>query len=156
MFGLIIAGVITSVVATTISTIASIDAAQAAMVNEEQLLRTQEQQNQYNNLVNKNKTLDKMRLALETNEAHMAASGVASNSPSFITNNVQTIEHGDRALRNSNTATALNDYSLRLKNQALQQQTYAREVQSIAGMGVSLGNTLTTSADIYTNTVGVM
>jgi adenylosuccinate lyase len=70
----------------------------------------------------------------------MSATGMAANSGSFVAMNAQTIEDGNRAMRNSDVAQALNDYSLKIKQQAAQRQAYAQEIGSLADMGSSLAS----------------
>jgi predicted ribosome quality control (RQC) complex YloA/Tae2 family protein len=140
MFGLFIGLAVAGVVSTVVSTVASISAAQGAISEQSQMMKQQELENSYKDLSEKNQTLDQMRDALQTNEAHMSATGMAANSGSFVAMNAQTIEDGDRAIRNSDVAQALNDYSLKIKQQAAQRQAYAQEIGSLADMGSSLAS----------------
>lgn len=141
MFSIPIGIAIAGVIATVVSTVVSVSSAQAAMSEQNQMMQQQELENQYKNLSQKNQTLDQMRDALQTNEAHMAATGMAANSGSFVAMNAETVEEGDKAMRNADVAQSLNDYTLKIQQQAQQRQTYAQEIGSLAGMGSNLANT---------------
>ena len=113
---------------------------QSAMAEQNEMMREQTLENSYKDLSQKNQTLDKMREALETNEAHMSATGMAANSPSFVAVNAETIDEGDKAMRNADVAQSLNDYTLKIQQQAAHRQAYAQELSSLGQMGSSLAN----------------
>lgn len=113
---------------------------QSSMLEQMEMMKNQELQNSYKDLSQKNQTLDQMKDALETNEAHMSATGMASNSGSFIAMNAETVEEGDKAMRNSDVAESLNDYSLKIQQQARQRQAYAQGIGNIAGTASSIAS----------------
>ena len=114
---------------------------QSMMMEQNEMMKSQELENSYKDVAQKNQTLDQMRTALETNEAHMSATGMASNSPSFVSMNAETIEEGDKAMRNADTAEALNDYTLKIQQVANQRKAWAQGIGTLAGLGTSLATT---------------
>ena len=99
-----------------------IEASQAALQEQEEMIKTQQLKNKYDTLVNKNKTLDQMDIALQKNEAHMVVSGARFNSPSFMAANTDIVEKGDEARRNADSSEAINDYVLQMQRDSAQQQ----------------------------------
>lgn len=117
-------------------------ASMSAMLSEQdEMMRNQELENSYKDVSQKNQTLDQMKTALETNEAYMSTTGMASNSPSFVSMNADTIEEGDKAMRNADTAEALNDYTLKIQQVANQRKAWAQGIGTLAGLGTSLATT---------------
>ena len=104
---------------------------------QEQMIQTQTLNNQYKTLVQKNKTLDQMQISLQKGEAHQAVTGAAFNSPSFFAQQSNIVQQGDRALRNADTAQALNDYSLQMEKREMATQHINSMIQGITG-GISL------------------
>lgn len=83
-------------------------------------------------MLRKNKTLDQMQLQLQRNEAHQAVSGGKFNSPSFFAIQADTNQEASTALKNADTAEALNDYSLKMQERQAQTQANFRLLGTIA------------------------
>jgi len=113
-------------------------ASQDALEQQQQMLETQHLQNRYQTLSRQNQTLGEMRITLQKNEAHEAASGGKMDSPSFFAQQANTIQQGDTALRNAGTAEALNDYSLDMRQSDDETNAHMRTIRNIVQTGGSL------------------
>ena len=128
------AGIIYGIVALVVAvagTAVGVAQSHAAMVEQERALHTQQLENQYNTAVRKNQTIDRIRVSLQTNEAHMAMSGAATNSPSFFAANSNIVKKGDQALRNADTAEALNNYSYQMQEANARQRADLQQTGAI-------------------------
>ena len=102
-------------------------ASSEAAAEQQQMLKTQQLENKYKTMVRKNTTLDQMQTQLQRNEAHQAVSGGKFNSPSFFAVQADATQEGAEALRNADTAEALNDYSLKMQERSAQTQANYRK-----------------------------
>ncbi len=112
-----------------------------ALQEQEQMIKTQSLDNQYKTLVNKNKTLDQMQISLQKGEAHQAVTGATFNSPTFYASQVNIIQQGDKALRNADTAEALNNYALEMKKREAETHNSNSMISGITG-GITEGFSL--------------
>lgn len=114
--GFLVAGIVMAVAAVATAGV-QYASSQEELQEQQQQLHTQQLENQYKTVVRKNQTIDRVKVALENNQAHMAMTGAASNSPSFFAANSNIVEKGDQAMRNADTSEALNNYSYQIQEE---------------------------------------
>jgi hypothetical protein len=108
--------------------VASSISSSEAVAEQEQALHTQELNNTYETAVRKNQTLDQLQMQLQKGEAHQAASGARFDSPSFFNDAVQSNVEADKAIKNANVASSLNQYKLKIEQQNAERQNTTRQI----------------------------